>query len=96
MLLGNLSEALRHAGRVQEAAQLIDPVTEEPPLPHQWPTYSERGQLDLLRGRCEAATRLLDELSDMFVVDLANRVLCAQDAPTVDLGAAVRGRRTAG
>ena len=84
-LLGNLSEALRHAGRVQEAAQLIDPVTEEPPLPHQWPTYSERGQLDLLRGRCEAATRLLEELSDMFVVDLANRVLCAQDAPTVDL-----------
>jgi len=84
-LLGNLSEALRHAGRVQEAAQLIDPVTEEPPLPHQWPTYSERGQLDLLRGRCEAATRLLEELSDIFVVDLANRVLCAQDAPTVDL-----------
>ena len=31
ILRGNLSEALRSAGRVHEAAALIDPVTEDPP-----------------------------------------------------------------
>lgn len=85
VLQANLSEALRHAGRVREAARLIDPVTEEPPTPHRWPTYSERGLLDLLRGRGDEATRRLDGVAQMFVIDLANRVLCAQDAPTADL-----------
>jgi tetratricopeptide (TPR) repeat protein/lambda repressor-like predicted transcriptional regulator len=85
VLQGNLSEALRRAGRVQEAARLIDPVTEEPPTPHRWPTYSERGLLDLLRGRSDEATKLLDAVAKMFVMDVANRVLCAQDAPTADL-----------
>lgn len=85
VLQGNLSEALRHAGRVQEAARLIDPVTEQPPTPHRWPTYSERGLLDLLRGRSDEATKRLDGVAKMFVIDLANRVLCAQDAPTADL-----------
>ncbi|CUR58502.1 hypothetical protein NOCA2500001 [metagenome] len=85
VLRANLSEALRHAGRVQEAARLIDPVTEEPPTPHRWPTHSERGLLDLLRGRSDAATSRLDAVAELFVVDLANRALCAQDAPTADL-----------
>ncbi len=85
VLQANLSEALRHAGRVREAARLIDPVTEEPPMPHRWPTHSERGLLDLLRGRRDEATRRLDGVAEMFVIDLANRVLCAQDAPTADL-----------
>ncbi|HEU5035415.1 MAG TPA: AAA family ATPase [Nocardioides sp.] len=85
VLLANMSEALRHAGRVPEAVELIDPVTEGPPVLHQWPTYSERGRLDLLRGRGEQASRLLDAVAEMFVIDLANRVSCAQDAPTADL-----------
>jgi tetratricopeptide (TPR) repeat protein len=85
VLRANLSEALRRAGRVHEAAQLVDPVTEGSPSPHTWPTHSERGLLDLLRGRRDEATRRLDGLAEMFVVDLANRVQCAQDAPTADL-----------
>jgi tetratricopeptide (TPR) repeat protein len=85
VLTANLSEALRHAGRVREAGLLIDPVTEDMPTPHTWPTHSERGLLDLLRGRGDEATRRLDGLAEMFVIDLANRVVCAQDAPTADL-----------
>ncbi|MFC7494939.1 MULTISPECIES: ATP-binding protein [unclassified Nocardioides] len=85
VLLGNISSALRRAGRVPEAAAVIDPATEGAPEPHRWPTYSERGILDLLRGRAEEATRLLDAVSGTFVVDPANRAECARDLPTVDL-----------
>jgi tetratricopeptide (TPR) repeat protein len=85
VLLGNVAAVLRQAGRVDEAAELIDPVTEGPPAPHQWPTYIERGVLDLLRGRGPEATRLLDALAETYVIDLANRVSCAQEAPTADL-----------
>ena len=59
ILRGNMSIALRLAGEVHRAAELIDPV----PLGDH-PTYedaavqSERANLDMLRGRCaEAVTR---------------------------------------
>ena len=81
---------------MREAARLIDPVTEEPPTPHRWPTHSERGLLDLLRGRGEAATARLDGVAGLFVVDLANRALCAQDAPTADLWCGRPQRPTTG
>ena len=85
ILRGNLSEALRTAGRVHEAAALIDPVTEDPPAQHQLATYYERGLLDLLRGRYDEATSLLDVLADMYVIDVGNRIDGAQDAPLADL-----------
>ncbi len=85
VVLANISEALRRAGRVGEAAELIDPVSEGQPVPHRAPVYSERGQLDLLRGRCDEATALLEAVAELFVGELVNRVQGAQDLPTAEL-----------
>lgn len=84
-LLGNMAMTLMRAGRVREAAELIDPVTEGRLRPIHWPTYEMRGMLDLLRGHAEEATRLLDELSEIFIVDVSNQVECALWAPSADL-----------
>jgi tetratricopeptide (TPR) repeat protein len=92
VLRGNVSRALRLAGRVREAAEIIDPVTEDPVTADRWATHSERGLLDLLRGRLVQAAERIDALARIFVVDLANRTECAADPATVDLWS---GRPTA-
>jgi tetratricopeptide (TPR) repeat protein len=84
-LLDNMALALMWEGRVREAAELIDPATEEPFTPMSWPLYVRRGVLDLLRGRADDATTLLDAVSEMFVMDVANRVERALAAPAADL-----------
>ena len=84
-VLANTSEALRRAGRVREAAELIDPVSEGQPVPHRAPVYSERGRLDLLRGRRDEATALLEAVAKLFDGELVNRIEDAQDLPTAEL-----------
>jgi tetratricopeptide (TPR) repeat protein len=85
VLRGNVSQALRLAGRVREAAEIIDPVTEDPVTADRWATHAERGLLDLLRGRHGRAAERIEALARIFVVDLANRTECAADPATVDL-----------
>ncbi|MGY2704318.1 lambda repressor-like predicted transcriptional regulator/tetratricopeptide (TPR) repeat protein [Nocardioides sp. HB32] len=47
----NVAQALRLAGHVDRAAELIDPMTEGIPVPRIFGLHSERALLDLLRGR---------------------------------------------
>ena len=72
LLRKNLSEVLRLAGRVHEAAELIDPVTQGAPSRDRWPAHSERALLDLLRGHREAAIERIEALSSTFFVDIVN------------------------
>ena len=84
-LRSRVSEAMRLAGRVSRAVDVIDPVTADVPSPDQWPVHCERVLLDLLRGRCEEATERLNALSRIYLVDLSNQSEKTQDAATVDL-----------
>jgi DNA-binding CsgD family transcriptional regulator/tetratricopeptide (TPR) repeat protein len=59
LTVGNAAIALLARGRTAEAAQLIDPLTDEPASQDRYPLHGERAEIDLLRGRVEfAATRL--------------------------------------
>ena len=86
LLLGNMSIALRRAGEVGRAAELIDPV----PL-GDLPTYEdaavqgERASLDMLRGRCPEAVARYDALAALPVGVLANRIDLAEQGAPIDL-----------
>ena len=84
-LRSRVSEALRLAGRVNQAAEVIDPVTGDHPSPDRWPVHCERVLLDLLRGRCQEATERLDALSRIYLVQLSNRAEQAMDDAAVHL-----------
>ena len=59
----NAAEALLALGRTAEAAQLIDPLTDEPPDPDHFGMHALRAEVDLLRGEVEAAADLLRQIS---------------------------------
>ena len=51
----NVAAGLRLAGRVADAAAIIDPVTDEAPTQDRSPVHYSRAILDALRGRCDDA-----------------------------------------
>ena len=50
----NAAEAMLARGRTAEAAQLIDPLTDEPASQDHYPVHGLRAEIDLLRGDVEA------------------------------------------
>lgn len=85
-LRANMAKALRLAGEVHRAAELIDPL----PLGDQ-PTYEdqgvqgERASLDMTRGRCDQAVARYDALSALPVATLSNRIELAENGATIYL-----------
>jgi tetratricopeptide (TPR) repeat protein len=57
LLAANAAEALFAAGRAEEAALLVDPMTTGPPDLDHWPVHLRRAEIDLLRGDMDAAAR---------------------------------------
>lgn len=85
ILRGNVADGLRRAGRVDEAAALIDPVTAGRPTPNQMPVHLERAALDLLRGRCAEATDRMAEVQRIYFVDTAGRAYTTGREVWIDL-----------
>ena len=81
----NVASSLRVAGRVREAAEIVDPHVEGPAVQDRWPLDWERALIDLCRGRGEEATRRLTALSGLFLVDGVNASEFRVDMATVDL-----------
>jgi DNA-binding CsgD family transcriptional regulator len=50
-------------GHTADAAQLIDPLTDEPPDPDHYPVHGLRAEIDLLRGDIDAAAARLRQIS---------------------------------
>lgn len=77
-LRANVAEAMRRAGRVREAARLVDSWTSGPLSPHRWALHLERAELDVLRGRLReaqerlAAVEALDQPSLWARAELAH------------------------
>jgi DNA-binding CsgD family transcriptional regulator/tetratricopeptide (TPR) repeat protein len=61
--ISNAAEALLAQGRTAEAAQLVDPLTDEPADDgHYYLVHGERAEIDLLRSHIEAATARLQQI----------------------------------
>ena len=58
----NAAEAMLARGRTAEAAQLIDPLTDEPAARGNYPVHGLRAEIDLLRGNGEAAASRLRQI----------------------------------
>jgi hypothetical protein len=75
----NMSSALRLAGQVQRAAELIDPVTvRAQPTYQDVGVHQERACLDMLRGRCAEALARFDATDSLPVPNLGNQVEVAE------------------
>jgi hypothetical protein len=77
-LLANVSEALRRAGLVERAGELVDPWTEGPLPLHRWALYIERAKLDMLRGRSAEAIARFAQLSELDLPSLWSRAELAR------------------
>jgi hypothetical protein len=84
-LRANMAAALRLAGQVQGAAELVDPMVVEDPTRDDMGIQGERATLDMLRGRCAEAVARYDALAVLPYSVVANRVEFAEDAAIVDL-----------
>ena len=62
----NAAEAMLARGRTAEAAQLIDPLTDEPPARGNYPVHGLRVEIDLLRGDGEAAASRLRQVKSVI------------------------------
>jgi DNA-binding CsgD family transcriptional regulator/tetratricopeptide (TPR) repeat protein len=58
----NAALAMLTRGRTAEAAQLIDPLTDEPPARNNFPVHALRAEIDLLRGNGAAAASRLRQV----------------------------------
>ena len=85
VLRANVAMAMRRAGQVQRAAELIDPVTDRPLTSARWPEYSELACLDVLRGRLQVASARFDALSAIPVDSLSNLIELTEDVAEADL-----------
>jgi hypothetical protein len=83
----NVSRALTRAGHVTRAAQLLDPVTEDPVTRDRWPAQMGRAGLDVLRGRLEAASGRIEALVALEVPGIGQRIEIAEYAAVADLWA---------
>ena len=74
----NAAEALLACGRVAEAADLLDPLTDEPPDVDHYMLHGGRAELDLVRGNVEAAATRLQQVGSVvgriFGIDNAREV----------------------
>ncbi len=61
-LRSNIAQAMRLAGQVRRAAELIDPITEGAPSHLLAGDHAVRAHLDVLRGRLDAATERFEAL----------------------------------
>jgi tetratricopeptide (TPR) repeat protein/type II secretory pathway predicted ATPase ExeA len=77
-LLSNVSEGRRRAGRVAQAAELVDPWTDGPLQQHRWALHIERAKLDMLRGRSDEAIARFDELARLEMPSLWGRAEIAR------------------
>jgi tetratricopeptide (TPR) repeat protein len=86
MLRGNMAKALRLAGDVDRAAELIDPVSiGDHPTYEDQGVQGERVSLDMVNGRCVQAVTRLDALTALPISSLANRIEFAEEGATVEL-----------
>jgi hypothetical protein len=92
MLRLDVAEAAWRAGRVEQAASYIDPVTPDQPADDRVPLQLAKALLDVLRGRPAAADRLdaLDEvvptMRGWWVADVARvRLWAGQPEAALDL-----------
>jgi hypothetical protein len=60
--VGNAAEAMLARGRTAEAAELIDPLTDEPANRDRLPAHENRSDVDLLRGDVTAAADRLRQI----------------------------------
>jgi ATP/maltotriose-dependent transcriptional regulator MalT len=65
-VVGNAAEAMLALGRTDEAAQLIDPLTDEPPSRADHIVQTMRAEIDLLRGDVDAADRRLRQITSVI------------------------------
>ena len=63
ILAANAAEALIHQGRTDDAAVLIEPLTDGPPDRDHWLIHVYRSELDLLRGDIAAATLRQEQIA---------------------------------
>ena len=85
VLRANVAMAMRRAGQVQRAAELIDPVTDQPLTFARAAEYGERAFLDLLRGRLQVASTRLDALAAIPVDSLSNLIELTEDVAEAEL-----------
>jgi tetratricopeptide (TPR) repeat protein len=83
----NVAEALIAQGRVQQAWELVAPLTEGDPVDERWPLLEQRAVLELMRGRPEEARRHIEvlETGQLPRGGLPFRLVFAATAATIDL-----------
>ncbi len=88
LAVGNMAAALLTQARTVEAAELIDPLTDEPVSHDQWAPHLFRAEIDLLRGDVAAAAERVQQVKSVMgpgFIDRAREV--AQRAAEVALWA---------
>ena len=90
-LRGNMAKALRLAGEVHRAAELIDPVRlGDQPTYEDLGVQGERASLDMVRGRCGQAVTRLDALTALPSRASRTGSSSPRTAPPSTCGAAAR------
>jgi len=80
----NIADAMLRAGRVQEAAELLEPVTLDDPTLDRWVSHLYRARVDAVRGELTRAGSALERLDDLPVT---GRLDYAWDAAHIELDA---------
>ena len=81
----NVALGLRLAGRVADAAAIIDPVTDDAPTQDRSAVHYVRAILDALRGRCDDARARYEELDRFPIAILGNRPEMVENQATAEL-----------
>jgi DNA-binding CsgD family transcriptional regulator len=74
ILLANAVEGLIGRGRTTEAAALIDPLTNGPVERDHWALHEERAEIDMLRGKPDAAAQRIRQIKIQASVDFAREL----------------------
>jgi tetratricopeptide (TPR) repeat protein len=85
ILRSNVAQALRRAGRVDEAFSVVERLTEQPPTLDQALAHADRAVLDLLLGRHAEATKRIADVKAYYYVDLDARIWVDVQAAIIDL-----------